>query len=485
MEEDRIDYERRLEMLRELREMGVDPYPHKYPVSHTIKEVVERGDEMMGEEVAVAGRLQSLRIHGGLTFGDIKEDGYRVQGFFKKDVLGPEKYIFLKKFVGRGDFIWVKGEVTRTKKGELSVLAKEFAILSKALYGLPHEWFGVENVEVRYRKRYLDLMLNPEVFELFRKRALALREIRRFLCDRGFLEMETPVLQPVYGGANAKPFKTHVNAIGRDYYLRISPELYLKRLLVGGYTKVFELSKNFRNEDIDTRHNPEFTMLEIYQAYADYEDMMRLTEELIVHVAREVYGTTEVTFRGEVVDLTPPFRRIRMWDALREVGANPESVSDEELQRMLEERGIELPGGYSRGLALAKLFEDEWEEKLIQPTFVMDYPQETTPLCKPHRSEPGLVERFELYIGGLEVANGYSELNDPLLQEALFREQAARRKMGDVEAHQYDADFVEALRWGMPPAGGVGIGIDRLIMVLSGKDSIKEVILYPMLAPRG
>ena len=478
---ERKDYLKRLELVKELRNMGIDPYPQSTPITHYIEEIVKAPEEFMGKKVAVAGRLYALRFHGKVAFGDLRDNGYKIQGFFRMDVLGEKQYKFLKKYVDRGDFLWTYGEVTRTKKGELSVLAEEIKIASKALYDLPHEWFGIEDVEKRYRQRYLDLMFNRDSFDTFVKRSNIEKEIRLFLWNRGFLEMETPVLQPVYGGANAKPFKTHVNAIDRDYYLRISDELYLKRLIVGGYNRVFEIAKDFRNEDIDTTHNPEFTMIEMYQSYVDYNDMMNLTEEMIKHVAQKL-GVERVKFGEYEIDLTKPFRREKMLDILARRGID-ENTSDEEIKRMLEEYKIKMPQ-YNRGLALGKLFERVCEEDLIQPVFVIDHPRETTPLCKLHREDPRLIERFELYIGGVELANGYTELNDPQLQEKFFKEEAERRTLGDEEAHQYDEDFIEALRWGMPPMGGVGIGIDRLTMILTGNTSIKEVILFPILAPK-
>jgi len=476
----RIDYEQRVELIKVLREMGIDPYPADVKPDHTVKEITEEPDSYMGKIVSVAGRIYSIRFHGKLAFADIRQNGFQIQAMFRKDIMGDEPYKFLKKYVDKGDFLWIKGEVIRTKRGELSIMAAEIRLASKAMYDLPHEWFGIEDVRTRYRQRYLDILINRESFDVFVSRSRIISSLRRYLEDMGLMEMETPVLQPVYGGASAKPFKTHVNAIDRDYYLRISDELYLKRLIVAGYDGVFEIAKDFRNEDIDTTHNPEFTMVEIYRAYADYNDMMDLTEELIRHLA-EKNGITAVTLGGHEIDLTKPFRRMEMLDLLAEKGIT-EETTDEELKRMLEEYKLKLPA-YNRGQALGKLFEKLCEEELIEPVFVIDHPKETTPLCKIHREDPSLVERFELYIGGMELAVGYSELNDPQLQEELFREEAERRDLGDVEAHEYDEDFIEALRWGMPPTGGVGIGIDRLVMVLTQKESIKEVLLFPMMAP--
>lgn len=477
----RSDYTQRLGIVKKLRELGIEPYPHSTPITHEIENIVKNADSLMGSRVSTAGRIYGLRFHGKLAFATVRSNGFQIQGFFRYDILGEEKYKFLKKYIQRGDFIWMEGEVTRTKRGELSILASDIKLASKALYDLPHEWFGIGDIEKRYRQRYLDLILNKEPFEIFIKRAKIVQEMRKFLWSRGFLEMETPILQPIYGGANAKPFKTHVNALDRDYYLRISDELYLKRLIVGGYTKVFEISKDFRNEDIDTTHNPEFTMMEAYWAYADYNDMMDLTEEMIKSIAMAL-GVDKVEFKGKEIDLTKPFRREKMLDMLARRGIT-ENTEDDEIKELLEQYGIKMPR-YERGLALGKLFERVCEDDLYDPVFVIDHPKETTPLCKLHRNNSDLVERFELYIGGIELANGYTELNDPELQEKFFREETERRTLGDEEAHQYDADFIEALRWGMPPTGGVGIGVDRLTMILTGKESIKEVILFPMLAPK-
>ena len=476
----RIDYEQRVELIKALREMGVDPYPADVKPDHAVKEITEEPDRYMGESVSVAGRIYSIRFHGKLAFADIRQNGFQIQAMFRRDIMGDDAYKFLKNYVDKGDFLWIKGEVIRTKRGELSVMAAEIRLASKAMYDLPHEWFGIEDVRTRYRQRYLDILINRDSFDTFVSRSRIISGLRRYLEDMGLMEMETPVLQPVYGGASAKPFKTHVNAIDRDYYLRISDELYLKRLIVAGYDGVFEIAKDFRNEDIDTTHNPEFTMVEIYRAYADYNDMMDLTEALIRHLA-EKNGISTVTLGGKEIDLKKPFRRLKMLDLLGEKGVT-EETTDEELKGMLEKYNLKLPL-YNRGQALGKIFEKLCEEELIEPVFVIDHPKETTPLCKIHRDDPSLVERFELYIGGMELANGYSELNDPQLQEELFREEAERRDLGDVEAHKYDKDFIEALRWGMPPTGGVGIGIDRLVMVLTQKESIKEVLLFPMMAP--
>ncbi len=479
---ERKDFADRLKKLDEIRKNGIDPYPHSYHITDEIRQVVENPDNYMGKKISTAGRLMALRFHGKVGFGDLFMDGFKIQIFLRYDVM-LEKYGKFKEFVDKGDFLGVRGEVVRTEKGELSVLVDDFTILSKSLYELPHMWFGIEDVETRYRQRYLDMLLNPQVFEIFRKRSIITSELRNYLNSMGYLEFETPILQPVYGGANAKPFITYVNAIEKNYYLRISDELYLKRLLVAGYPKVYEIGKDFRNEDIDSRHNPEFTMIEIYEAFKDYTHMMDLTENIIKHLAMKVNKSLKISIDGKDIDLSKPWKRVKMLDMLEENGIDARKISDDEIKKLLEKYEIKLPT-YVRGIAVTKIFESMFEQTFIEPVFVMDYPRESTPLCKLHRNDPSLVERFELYINGIEIANGYSELNDPLLQEKFFREEMERRTLGDEEAQQMDLDFIEALRTGMPNAGGVGIGIDRLSMILTGAKSIKEVIYYPILSPK-
>ncbi len=479
---ERKDFLDRLKKIDELKSMGINPYPHYFKVNSTIREIVESPDLFMGKNVSIAGRVMALRYHGKVGFGDLSMDNFKIQLFLKYEVL-KDNYDFFKKFVDKSDIIGVEGDVVRTEKGELSILVKNFIILTKSLYDLPHAWFGLEDVETRYRQRYLDMLLNKDVFEIFRKRSMIVGEIRRFLDSKGFLEFETPILQPVYGGANAKPFITHVNAIDRNYYLRISDELYLKRLLVAGYPKVFEIGKDFRNEDIDSRHNPEFTMIEIYEAFKDYNDMMELTENLIKHLAQKINGSLKVKIGENEIDLSGEWKKVKLLEKLKEGGVDPNTITDDEIKKLLEKYDIKMPS-YVRGIALTKLFEEIYEHTFINPTFVIDYPRESTPLCKLHRNDPNLVERFELFINGIEIANGYTELNDPILQEKFFNEEVERRILGDEEAQQKDTDFIEALRVGMPNAGGVGIGIDRISMILTSAKSIKEVIYYPILAPK-
>ncbi len=495
-------------------------------------------------EVKVAGRIMALRVHGALSFADLYDEGYRIQLFVSKDML-KEKYDWFIGNVRRGDIIWVKGPLFRTKRGELSVKVNDYKMLAKCMYVLQHTWIGIEDPELRLRKRYLDMVLNLEVFERMKTRFNIIREIRLWMYSHGFYETDTPILQPVYGGAAAKPFITHVNALDEDWFLRIAPELYLKRLLVAGFNKVFEIGKVFRNEDIDVTHHPEFSMMEAYIAYADYNDMMELAEQLISNLALKLTGGHLIRYPvdlervgtwylerldrdkvreyleytlwsyggrkrkisvgsstineflknpikwlkkriGEArlymeINLRPPYPRYRLLDLLREhIGIDPETISDREIMKLLEQRQIVIKGGYNRDIALVKLFEHYIEKKLVEPTFVIDYPKGSSPLAKPHRRNPKIVERFELFIAGLEVANGYTEQNNAYEQYIAFCEQEERRRLGDEEAQEPDYDFVEALCVGMPPAGGIGIGIDRLVMLFTGITSIKEAIPFPM-----
>ncbi|MEM2020636.1 MAG: lysine--tRNA ligase [Zestosphaera sp.] len=471
----------------ELLRSGVNPYPHRLSLGYVpIRDIV--GNRGVGEVVSTAGRVASMRRHGRLIFSDLVDDGFKIQLSLDLSVVGDERFEWFIKYVNLGDFINVVGDLFYTHKGELTINVREYCLLVKALRSPPVKWgHKILDTEVRYRKRYLDLMMSPQVRRIFEVRFNTIAEIRRFMWGKGFIEVETPILQPVYGGAAAKPFMTRVRSLDEDWYLRIALELYLKRFLVGGFNKVFEIGKNFRNEDIDVQHNPEFTMMEAYQAYVDYEDVMKLIEELISNVAERVLNTTKVNYPvgdSEVeIDLRPPYRRIRMIDGLREfAGVDVEGLSDDEVKSLLKKHDLLTPGGYDRGRAIVKLFDRlVGEHHLIQPTFVMDFPASSSPLAKPHRADPKYAERFELYIAGMELVNAFTELNDPVIQESYFRNEEERRRLGDAEAHPYDWDFVEALEYGMPPAGGLGLGIDRLIMIFTGQTSIKEVIPFPML----
>jgi len=480
--------EERLRKLEELRSLGVDPYPYRYQVDTQTREILERFGEIQEipeneHFVSIAGRIITKRDMGRGGFAHIQDSTGRIQIYARQDVLGKEKYKIYKR-LDIGDIIGVYGYVFRTRTGELTVLVQDFQLLTKSLRPLPEKWHGLRDKETRYRQRYLDLIVNPEVRETFIKRSRIVRAIRDYLDERGFLEVETPILQPLYGGASARPFITHHNALDMDLYLRISDELYLKRLIVGGFDKVYEIGKDFRNEGMDREHNPEFTQIEIYQAYADYNDMMDLVEDLISHVAREVLGTTTITYQGNRIDLTPPWRKVSMIEAIRESsGIDVTQTPEEKMLRIIEEKGGGVKGKPSWGKIVAELFEIFVEPDLIQPTIVMDYPVDISPLAKRKRGDERLVERFELFVGGLEMANAFSELNDPMDQRERFKEQMRQRALGDEEAQVMDEDFIRALEYGMPPTGGLGIGIDRLTMLLTDSESIRDVILFPHMRP--
>jgi lysyl-tRNA synthetase class 2 len=475
------DIEERLRILNELKNKGINPYPYEYEITHSVKEILEKKEEFINKKVKIAGRIFNIRRHGKLIFYDLYDEGNRIQVAISID--RTKNFEIAKEYIQRGDIVGFEGIVGKTFRGELTVFAENFTILSKALITLPDKWFGLQDVEERYRKRYLDILLNDEVRKIFEFRFKAISFIRKYFENLGYIEIETPKLQPIYGGAYAKPFITYVNDLKENWYLSISPELYLKRMLVAGFNKVFEIAKDFRNESIDSNHNPEFTMLEAYEAYANREKMMEITENLIYSLSKELLGKDYIEFEGKKISLKPPWKRISVKDALKEFeGIDVDSLNDEEIKKLLEKYNIRLKTKeYNRGLAIMELFETLVEKKLIEPTFVLDHPIESTPLCKPHRKDHSLVERAEVYILGIEIANIYSELNDPVIQNKLLLEQAKMRELGFEEAHEYDQDFVEALMYGMPPAGGLGIGIDRVIMILIGANSLKEVILFPMM----
>ncbi|AOL16236.1 lysine--tRNA ligase [Sulfolobus sp. A20] len=482
--------ERRVKIIEELRKLGIEPYPAKYEITHTIKDIKNlalsydsKSHEPFVFNISTAGRVANIRRHGKASFVDIFDEGEKLQLYLRVNELN-EKYEDFFKYIDRGDIIGVKGDVFYTMKGELSLLVKDYKLLSKALVE-PPDWSKL-SPEFRYAHRYVDFLYNDNARRAMEIRYSAIRSIREYLYSKGFIEVETPVVQPVYGGALARPFRTHVNYLNEDWYLRIALELYLKRYIIGGFNKVFEIGKVFRNEDIDVTHNPEFTLLELYWAYADYNDIMNLTEDLIRTVAKRVLNTTKITYSKYEIDLEKPFRRVSMFEALSEaLGKNVEGMTDEELTELMKKYGL-IPRGnkYIRGLMIEKLFDKLVVPNIVDPTFITDYPIETTPLCKPHRSKQGLVERFELFIAGMEFANAYTELNDPILQDKLFKEEQEMFKRGDEEAHPYDKDFIRALSYGMPPTGGLGIGIDRLIMLLTNNYSIKEVIPFPMISSK-
>jgi len=480
----------RHDKLQALRSRGVDPFGGRFPVTHWARPLAERlggaGDEDLKafNPVSLAGRVVALRHHGKSCFAHLMDYTGRIQLYARADRLGEEYERFTDLDIG--DFVGVTGEMFRTRTGELTVAVKAFAFLSKSLRPLPEKWHGLKDVETRYRQRYVDLIVNEEVRAVFLLRARLVAAMRRFLDARGFLEVETPMMQPIPGGAIARPFKTHHNALGMDLYLRIAPELYLKRLLVGGFERVYEINRNFRNEGISTQHNPEFTMLEFYQAYADYTDLMELTEALFVELAQSVLGRLTLAWGGHTIDLTPPWRRLTFFEGISEaLGAavTPDTPGDV-VARAAAGRGI-APHGRAAWNVWKEVFEQLVEPRLVAPTFVVDFPIELSPLAKRKRDNPALVDRFELFIGQREIANAYSELNDPIDQLGRFREQAQLLARGDEEAHWLDEDYVRALEYGMPPAAGEGIGVDRLVMLFADQPSIREVILFPHLRPEG
>ncbi|MEM3836202.1 lysine--tRNA ligase [Pyrobaculum sp.] len=467
-------------LLASLRGAGVEPYPHSFTVEHSIKALNELRrqallDPWLGATIRTAGRVTDVRRHPNVVFIDLYEDGARFQ------VMADPKLPILEH-VWRGDFIGVEGPLVKTQRGDYAVKASSIVLLAKAVQPLP-EWGKVDRSSPFYmRYRSVAMVLDLQLRWRVAARARLIQAFREAMWRRGFLEIPTPVLQPIYGGAAARPFTTKIWAIDEEWYLRISPELYLKRYIIAGFPKVFEIGPQFRNEDIDALHNPEFWSLEAYQAYADYKDIMRLTEEVVYEAVRAVLGTGVVKYREWSINFSPPWRRVTLHDALREfAGVDPDRLTDDDIKERL--RGLQVPlRVYNRGVVLVKLFEKLVEKKLVQPTFVLDYPEESTPLCKPHREKPGLVERFEAFVGGLEVANAYTELNDPVKQYEFFaREEELFPK---DEAHPLDWDFVEELSFGMPPTGGVGIGVDRLAMIITNAESIKDVIPYPIVSRR-
>ena len=475
----------RREKLTNLQDAGRDPFAiTRYDVTHHSAEILAAGDELVGKEVSVAGRMMVKRIMGKASFCKIQDKQGVIQCYVARDDLGEEAYAEFKK-MDIGDIIGVKGFVFRTKTGEITVHAKELTLLTKSLKPLPEKFHGLQDTDVRYRQRYLDLIVNPEVRDTFVKRSQILREIRRFLDDRGFMEVETPMLVPNAGGAAARPFETHYNALDVDVKLRISLELYLKRLIVGGLERVYEIGRVFRNEGVDTRHNPEFTLMELYQAYTDYNGMMDLTEDMFRHLAKVVCGSTTITYQGTEIDLGKPFERLTMIDAIKKYsGVDFDTVkTEEEAKALAKAHNIAFEERHSRGDIINLFFETYCEENLIQPVFIMDHPVEISPLTKKKPTDPTKVERFELFIYGREMCNAYSELNDPIDQRARFAAQDALAAAGDAEANHTDEDFLNALEIGMPPTGGIGYGIDRLVMLLTDSAAIRDVLLFPTMKP--
>jgi lysyl-tRNA synthetase class 2 len=467
------------EKLNTLREKGINPFPNSANRQQTIKEA----REMMGDQVVVVGRILGHRGHGKLVFVDLIDETEKIQLLVSEKIAGFESLEILE-LTDIGDFIEASGKIIKTVAGEISVEISSFKILSKSLRPLPNIWYGFKDVEERYRKRYVDFLINKDSKKIIELRSKIVSEVRNFLEERGFIEVETPTLQPIYGGANARPFSTHYNALKRDFFLKISDELYLKRLIIGGFEKVFEIDHNFRNEGIDKTHNPEFTMMECYWAYADYNDIMKLTEEMYSAISQKVLGTTKVKYLGNDLDLKSPWERLTMKDAIKKyLNVDVDNLNDQQLKEEIEKRNLEVGirnEVFNRGLSIASLFELV-EEKLIQPVFIIDFPKETTSLCKLHRDNPEIIERFEPYIGGKEIGNAYTELNDPDLQRHFFEEEVKAKAEGSQETHPLDEDFLTAMEYGMPPTGGLGLGIDRMIMIMTSTDSIRDVIAFPTL----
>jgi lysyl-tRNA synthetase class 2 len=486
-ESDQIQQRRK--KLDELRNLGIDPYPARYtpgdfarPLHQEIGDLPAEEVEALGRKATVAGRVMALRKFGKSVFAHLQDATGRIQAYFRKDLLSAGDFVLLKK-LDIGDVIGAGGTLFRTRTGELTVQADTLTLLAKSLRPLPEKWHGLKDVEQRYRQRYLDLMVNPAVRDTFLTRARLIAAVREFFASRGYLEVETPMMQPIPGGATARPFKTFYNALDMEVYLRVAPELYLKRLIIGGFDRVFEINRNFRNEGLSREHNPEFTMLEFYQAWADYTALMELTEELFLELARKVAGSEKIVYQGREVDFTPPWTRLSLVESLTTVaGLDAGKIGDPDfLTAKARELGIPLDQGYEPERLQVEIWERLVEPTLVDPTFVIDFPTSVSPLAKCRTDRPDLVERFELFIAGKEVANAFSELNDPLDQRERFRKQVAEREAGDEEAQRMDEDYLRALEHGMPPTGGEGIGIDRLVMLFTDSPNIRDVILFPQL----
>ncbi len=483
--------EKRKQKVEDLKNLNINLFPNDFIVSHTVQDIrsaIKDSEDIITENepvFVVAGRMMAINRFGKTSFIRLRDRTGQLQAYVRKDRIGDESYDIFKQ-LDIGDFVGLSGGMFKTKTGEWTLLVNKIKLISKAIRPLPEKFHGLKDPEKRYRKRYLDLIMNSDVREIFIKRSQIIHAIRTFFLDRDFLEVETPMMQPIPGGAEAAPFKTYHNALGIDLFLRIAPELYLKRLVVGGFEKVFEINRNFRNEGVSTQHNPEFTMLEFYQAYATYEDMMDLTKDMFSQVARVVTGSTSITYQGSPIDLEGEWKRMTLKSALEEIGGIEQSLLNdrEGLLNFASSNGIKITKAGRLGKVITKLFDVLVEPKLIQPTFITRYPVEVSPLSRKNEKDPTMTDRFELFIAGREIANGFSELNDPADQRERFLEQVARLEEGDEEAHRMDDDYIEALEYGMPPTAGEGIGIDRLVMLLTDSPSIREVILFPHMKPK-
>jgi len=486
MEVNKLTQER-LDKLEKLKHLGINPYPYSYKDTVFSQSILKKytyltEGESTKDVYSIMGRIMTLRDMGKAAFSHLQDQEGKIQIYFREEDL---KNYEVFRLLDIGDILGVKGHIFKTKKGEITIYAEEFTLLSKSLHPLPEKFHGLQDSEIRYRQRYVDLIANQEVKNIFLARSKIISAMREFLDKKGFTEVEIPTLQHIYGGANAKPFKTHINAWNLDLYLSISPELYLKKLIVGGYEKVYTITKNFRNEGVDKTHNPEFTGMECYWSGADYNDMMSLTEDIYEYIAMKVLGTTDLEYQGTKISLKKPWKRMTMYEALIHYAKiDVEKLSDNEIYDLLDQNNIEYKMDLtSRGLAIALLFEELCEKNLIQPVFITDHPKETSPLCKLKRGNPDLIERFEPYINTWEMGNAYSELTDPILQRKLFEEQAERGRGGDEEAQQMDEDFLRSIEYGLPPTGGLGLGVDRMVMILTNAISIREVIFFPTMKP--
>lgn len=476
--------QQRLKKLDDLKAKGIPAYGDKFNPTHHTAQIKDNFEQMEGQSVTIAGRLMIIRGQGKASFAELADMTGRIQLYVKENAIGQDLYDLFTS-LDMGDIIGATGEVFKTKTGEVTIRVQTFELLSKSLRPLPDKYHGLRDKETRYRQRYLDLIVNPEVKDTFITRSRIIRAIRNYLDNQSFLEVETPMMHPIAGGASARPFVTHHNALDIELYLRIAPELYLKRLIVGGFERVYEINRNFRNEGMSYKHNPEFTMLELYQAYANYHDMMELTENLFAYAAKEVLGTTKINYEGVEIDMTPPWRRLTMIDAVKEYAGVDFNLidSDEEARKVARDLGVEVDANATRGKVINELFEAKAEEHLVQPVFILDHPVEISPLAKRREDDPRLTYRFEGYIYRREMCNAFSELNDPVDQKGRFLAQVAEREAGDDEAQMMDEDFVRALEFALPPTGGLGIGIDRLIMLLTNSSSIRDVILFPTMRP--
>ncbi|MFT5171316.1 MAG: lysyl-tRNA synthetase class 2 [Candidatus Marinamargulisbacteria bacterium] len=477
------EQEIRLQKLEKLRDSNIEPFTYRYEKSHSNQTILDsfghlETEDACEEVVSVAGRIIAKRGHGKATFGNILDNSASLQYFANVNNLGQEAFDHLLQ-LDVGDFIGVKGTPFRTKRGELSIRVSSVELLTKSLNPLPEKHHGLQDKEMRYRQRYVDLIANPEIRETFKKRSQIIRHIREFLNKKSFMEVETPVLHNIYGGAAARPFSTHHNELDQNLYLRIALELHLKRLIVGGFEKIFEIGRVFRNEGISYKHNPEYTLLELYQAYADYEDIMTLTEELISSLVFDIHGSYEIEYKEQKINFKPPFVRMTMAESLEKYAGLKANASQADLQEKAKALKLELPKDASIGQLIMEIYDKTVESNLIQPTFILDHPWETSPLAKRKRDNPELVERFELIISGMEIANAFSELNDPIDQHARFEDQQKAKESGYDEAHEMDTDYVNALKYGMPPTGGLGIGIDRIVMLITNEHSIRDVLFFP------